>query len=97
MAAEGSTAQLLSRLLEPVLAKLVASCSRRHAALVGDAKALLAAVCSLPFAAAPAGAPSHEVLSDEQTLLVLALVRQAQETKVPKCAARTGAPLRPGS
>jgi hypothetical protein len=92
MAESGQNAAL-SRLLEPVLAKLIASCSRRHAALVGDAKALLGSVCSLPFAPAPAGGPGHDVLSDEQTLLVLALVRQAQETKVPKCAPVCGRAL----
>lgn len=43
------------------------------------------AVCQLPFAQRPGEAAGPEVLSDEQTLLVLALVRQAQETKVPKC------------
>ena len=86
MAESGPNAAALSKLLEPVLAKLIASCSRRHAALVGDAKALLGSVCSLPFAPLPPGTPGHDVLSDEQTLLVLALVRHAQETKVPKCA-----------
>jgi len=46
------------------------------------------AVCQLPFSQRPGEAAGPEVLSDEQTLLVLALVRQAQETKVPKCVVR---------
>jgi hypothetical protein len=61
--------------------------SRRHSALISDAKGLVSALCQLPFLELPGEPAGSEVLSDEQTLLVLALVRQAQETKVPKCAA----------
>jgi hypothetical protein len=71
--------------------------SRRHGALIADAKALVEALRQLPPAVAsvpgPPGASGvhpplvhqQEVLSEEQIEAVLHVVRQAQDTKVPKC------------